>query len=91
MQNVYGCQETNEPENLYYETQEDNGNGSRGNKGGTEERQRSHLEEREEEQLEHSGTIREGEQKPDATFTTEEETEIHQQRKKIESAYYQVT
>ena len=62
-----------------------------------QESQRSHLEEREE-HLEHSGTIREGEQKPDAASTTEEETEIHQQRnqihklkEKIESAYYQVT
>jgi len=42
-----------------------------------QESQRSHLEEREE-QLEHSGTIREGEQKPDAASTTEEESEIHQ-------------
>jgi len=44
-----------------------------------QESQRSHLEEREEE-LEHSGTIRDGEKKPDAASTTEEETEIHQQR-----------
>jgi len=35
------------------------------------ESQRRHLEEREEEKLEHSGTIRDGEQKPNATFTTE--------------------
>ena len=63
-----------------------------------QESQRSHLEEREEEKLELSGTIRDGEQKPNAAFTTEEETEIHQQRnqihklkEKIESAYYQVT
>ena len=35
MQNLYGCQETNEPEKLYYETQKDNGDGSRGNKEGT--------------------------------------------------------
>jgi len=58
-----------------------------------QESQRSHLEEREEEELEHSGTIRDGEQKADAASTTEEETEIHQQRKlkKIESTYYQVT
>jgi len=46
------------------------------------ESQRSHLEEREE-QLEHSGTIRDCEKKPDATSTTEEETEIHQQRNQI--------
>jgi hypothetical protein len=45
-----------------------------------QESQRSHLEEREEVQLEHSGTMRDGEQKPNAAFTTEEETEIHQQR-----------
>ena len=63
-----------------------------------QESQRSYLEEREEEQLEHSGTIRDGEQKPDAAFTTEEETEIQRQRnqiyklkEKIESTYYQVT
>jgi hypothetical protein len=42
-----------------------------------QENQGSHLEEREEEELEHSGTIRDGEQKPDAPPTTEEETEIH--------------
>ena len=41
--------------------------------------QRSHLEEREEEELEHPGTKRDREQKPNAAFTTEEETEIHQQ------------
>jgi len=63
-----------------------------------QESQRSHLEEREEEKLEHSGAIRDGEQKPNAASTTEEETEILQQRKqiyklkeKIESTYYQVT
>jgi len=52
---------------------------------GTElqESQRSHLEEREEEELEHTGTIRDGEQKSDAASTTEEETKIHQQRNKI--------
>ena len=60
-------------------------------------KQRSHLEEREEEELEHPGTIRD-EQKPNTTFTTEKETEIHQQRdqtyklkEKFESTYYQVT
>ena len=44
--------------------------------------QRSHLEEREEEELEHPGTIRDREQNPNTAFTTEEEeeTEIHQQR-----------
>ena len=36
-----------------------------------------------EEQLEHSGTIRDGEQKPDAAFTTEEETEIQRQWNQI--------
>jgi len=62
-----------------------------------QESQRSHLEEREEEQLQHLGTIRDSEQKPDAASTTEEETEIYQQRnqihklkEKIESTY-QVT
>jgi nucleoid DNA-binding protein len=59
---------------------------------------RSHLEEREEEELEYPGTIRDREQRPITAFTTEEETEIHQQRdqthklkEKIESTYYQVT
>ena len=40
----------------------------------------NHLEEREEEELEHPGTIKDREQKPNAAFTTEEEKEIHQQR-----------
>jgi hypothetical protein len=59
---------------------------------------RSHLEEREEEELEHPDTIRDREQKPNTAFTTEEEMEIHQQRdqthklkEKIEGTYYQVT
>ena len=59
--------------------------------------QRSHLEEMEEE-LEHPGTIRDREQKPNTAFTTEEEMEIRQQRDQtyklkeiIESTYYQVT
>jgi len=59
--------------------------------------QRSHLEEMEEEELERPGTTREGEEKPKAAFTTEEETEIHNQKdqtnklKKNESTSYQVT
>jgi hypothetical protein len=63
-----------------------------------QESKRSHLEEREEEKLEHSGTIRDGEQKPNAAFTTEEETEIHQKRDQVHklketngSTYSQVT
>jgi len=63
-----------------------------------QESQRSHLAEREVEELEHWGTIRDGEQKPGTTSTTEEETEIHQKRNqihrlkdKIESTYYQMT
>jgi hypothetical protein len=54
--------------------------------------------EREEEQLEHPGTIRNDEQKPSAVFTTQEEMGIHQHRdqihklrRKIESTCYQVT
>jgi small-conductance mechanosensitive channel len=65
--------------------------------GELQESQRRHLEEKEEEELEHSGTLRDGEQKPDAAFTTEE-PEIHQQRnqihklkEKIESTYCHVT
>jgi len=47
-----------------------------------QESQRSHLEEKEEEGLEHSGTIRNGEQKPDAASTTKEEKESDSQTKK---------
>jgi len=47
-------------------------------------RQRSYLQEREE-QLEHSGTTRDGEKKPKATCTTEGGTEIHQRRIRSES------
>jgi acetyl-CoA carboxylase carboxyltransferase component len=60
-------------------------------------RQRSYLEEREEEKLEYPCTIKDGEQKLSAVFTTEEEMEIDQHRnqiyklrEKIESTYYQV-
>ena len=45
--------------------------------------QRSHLEERDEEKLEHTDTLRDREQKPNTAFTTEEETEIYQQRDHI--------
>ena len=61
-----------------------------------QESRRSHLEEREE-QLEHSGTIRDGGHKPDGASTTEEETEIHQKRNQIHKlrekteSTYQVT
>ena len=62
-----------------------------------QEGRRSHLEESEE-RLEHFRTMRDGEQKPNAASTTEEETEIQQQRnqihklkEKIESTCYQVT
>ena len=99
MQNVHGCQETNEREKLYImkhkkimemEVEEI--------RRELQESQRSHLEEREEEQLEHSGTIRDGEQKLEAASTAEEEMEIHQHhdqicklKEKIGSTYYQVT
>jgi hypothetical protein len=63
-----------------------------------QERQRSHLDEREEEKLEQPCTMKNGEQKPSLEFTTEEESEIQQHkdqinklREKIESTYYQVT
>ena len=48
-----------------------------------QESQRSHLEEREEEKLENSGTIRDGEQKPNSASTTEKGTEIYQQKNQI--------
>jgi hypothetical protein len=65
MQNVRGCQETNEPEKLYYETQKDNWDRSQGEiKKELQKSQPSHLEERGEEQLERLGTIREDERKP---------------------------
>jgi hypothetical protein len=35
MQKVHGCQETTEPEKLYYETQKDNGDRTQANKEGT--------------------------------------------------------
>ena len=41
--------------------------------------QRRHLEESEE-VLEHPGTFKDRDQMPNTAFTTEEETEIHQQR-----------
>ena len=60
--------------------------------------QRNHIEEREEGKQEHLGTARDGKQKPNATFTTEEEMETRQEREqiyklkeKIERTYYQVT
>ena len=81
---IYGCQETNEPEKLYYEKYEKITEMEVEDiRRELQERQRSHLEEGEEKQLEHSGTIRDGEQKPNASSTTEEETEIHQQRNQI--------
>ena len=46
-------------------------------------KQRSHLEERETEELEQPGTIWDREKKPNTAFTTKEETEIHQQRDQI--------
>jgi hypothetical protein len=48
-----------------------------------QERQRSHLEESEEEKLQRSCTIKSGEQKPSLEFTTEEESEIQQYRDQI--------
>ena len=55
----------------------------------------SNLEERDEEELEHLGTITDREQKPNTAFTIEEVKEIHQQRdqtyklkEKIENTYY---
>jgi len=42
--------------------------------------QRSHLEEREEEELEHLGTRKDDGQKQNAAFKTEEEMENHQLR-----------
>jgi hypothetical protein len=60
--------------------------------------QRSHQEQKGKGELEHLGTMGDGEQQPSAVFTTEEEMEIHQHREQInklrrntESTYYQVT
>jgi hypothetical protein len=47
-----------------------------------QQRQGSHLEEREEEKQEHLGTKRDDEKKPNAAFK-KEEMEIHQQREQI--------
>jgi hypothetical protein len=60
--------------------------------------QRIHREEKGKGELEHSGTMGDGEQQSSAVFRTEEEMDIHQQREQIdklrrnfESTYYQVT
>jgi hypothetical protein len=61
--------------------------------------QRSHQEKKKRiGELEHPGTMGDGEQQLSAVFTTEEEMEIHQHREQIdklrrntESTYYQVT
>ena len=61
--------------------------------------QRSHLEERDEEELEHPGTIRDRELKPNTAFTTRrrngvsstEGSDLQIKKKKIENTYYQVT
>jgi hypothetical protein len=46
--------------------------------------QRSHQEEKVKGELEHPGTMGDGEQQPSAVFTTEEEMEIHQHREQID-------
>jgi hypothetical protein len=60
--------------------------------------QTSHQEEKGKGELEHPGTMGDGEQQPSTVSTTEEETEIlqcreqiYKLRRKIESTYYQVT
>ena len=83
MQNVHGCQETNEPERLYYETQKDNRDGSRGNKEGTVRKSEKSPRRKRRRRASVHHPIRDGEQKPDAASTTEEETEIQQQRNQI--------
>jgi hypothetical protein len=45
--------------------------------------QTSHQEEKGKGELEHAGTMGDGEQQLSAVFTTEEETEIHQHREQI--------
>jgi hypothetical protein len=45
--------------------------------------QRNHIEERKEEKQECLGTTRDDEEKPNATFTAEEEMETLQQKEKI--------
>ena len=97
MQNVHGGQETNDQKNYIVKHKKITEMEVKEIKRELQESQRSHLEETEE-KLEHSGTIRDGKQKPNAASTTEEETEIHQQRNQIyklkeelESMYYQVT
>jgi len=61
----------------FYETQKDDADGSQGNRERTA--RKSEKAPRREEELEHSGTIRDDEQKPDVASTAEEEMEIHQQ------------
>jgi beta-lactam-binding protein with PASTA domain len=98
MQNVHGCQETIETKNYIMKHKKITEMEVEEMKRELQGSQSGHLEEREEEKLEHSGTIRDGEKKSNTASTTEEETETHQQRdqihklkEKIESMYYQVT
>jgi len=94
MQNVHGCQETNETKNYIMKHKMITEMGVDEIRRELQESERSYLEEREEEELDHSGTIRDGEKKPNAASITEEETEILQHRneiqklkEKIESTY----
>jgi len=98
MQTVHGRQETNDQKNYIMKQKKIMEMEVEEIKRELQESQRSHLQESEEEKLEHSGTIRDSEQKPNAASTIEEETEIHQQRnqiyklkEKLERMYYQVT
>jgi hypothetical protein len=98
MQNVHGCQETNEPEKFIMKHKKIMEMEIEEIKREMQASQRSYLEDRKEEKLEHPGATQNGEQKPSTVFTTEEETEIHQHRDQIhklretiESTYYQVT
>jgi hypothetical protein len=80
MQNVHGCQEIIEPENYIMKYKKITEIEVEEIKRELQGNQKSHLEEREEEKQEHLGTTRDDEQKPNVTFTTEEEMETRQQR-----------
>jgi hypothetical protein len=77
-QNVHGCKETNETEKLYYEAQKIKEMEIEEIKRDMQASQRNYLEEREEEKLEHTVSIKHDEHMPSVVFKTEEETEIHQ-------------
>jgi hypothetical protein len=83
MQNVGGCQPTIEPEKLCYETQIDSGDGNRGNKEGPSKKSEKSSRRKRRRKARTFGYLKGRRKKPNATSTTEEGREIHQQRDQI--------